>query len=104
VVLSQGEDSQPWEGLQAVDSMQPYQLSDNSWAAFYGGVGEAAWCSWDTMLILEAVALIVHCLDFSNFGVLFYFILFYFIYFMFLFFCDAFALRVASRCFSFPTR
>ena len=36
VVLEPGPDSQPWEGLQAVDSMQPYKTS-SGWAAFYGG-------------------------------------------------------------------
>jgi hypothetical protein len=35
VVLQPGPDSQPWEGIQGVDSFYPYQVGDQ-WYAFYG--------------------------------------------------------------------
>lgn len=35
IVLQPGKDSDPWEGLQGVDSFYPWKV-DNNWLAFYG--------------------------------------------------------------------
>ena len=40
VVLAPGSESQPWEGTQGTDSMQPFPLGGGrGWAAFYGSSG-----------------------------------------------------------------
>lgn len=43
IVMQQDEESQPWEGYQAVDSFFPYRVKDR-WYAFYGSyAGKPKW-------------------------------------------------------------
>lgn len=42
IILEPGKDSDPWEGLQGVDSFFPFQI-DGAWHAFYGSAQTQKW-------------------------------------------------------------
>ena len=58
IVLQPGPDSDPWEGLQGVDSFYAYRLDDGSWRAFYGSCHTQNMpCDWWGLGLASAPAL-----------------------------------------------